>query len=225
MTLNCIIVDDEPLAINLLGSYVERTPFLHLSGTYLNPVEALDALERSQEVIHLLFLDIQMPGMTGMDLARRVSAPTRIIFTTAYKEYAIEGYKVTALDYLLKPFTYKTFLEAAQRGLKEFEGSHFFVKCNYRLVRVDYDKILFINGLKDYVRIHVTDQSTPLTVLMRMMDLEEMLPPDQFCRVHRSYIVAYNKIESIEHNVITIGKDQIPISKSYQDELYNKLKN
>ena len=234
MTLNCIIVDDEPLAIKLLKSFVERTPFLNLLATFQDPMEALNAVDDS---IHLLFLDIQMPGITGLELSKLIRPQTRIIFTTAYKEYAFESYQVQALDYLLKPVNYTTFLRAVTRGKEFFEqqesltaatapaetADFMFVKCEYRQVRVDFDKILYISGLKDYVRIHLKDQPRPLIALSTMKAMEERLPHDQFCRIHRSYIIAMDKIESVERNRVCINGELLPITDAFQKDFFNRL--
>lgn len=236
MILTCMVVDDEPLAVKLLASFVERTPFLRLAGTYLDPLEAVAALSPQ---IDILFLDIQMPGLTGMELSRLVQPPTRIIFTTAFKEYAYDSYEVRALDYLLKPITYQAFLKAAtharnvlDRPAPAAEGdaggaaspsSYLFVKNDSRLVRVDFDRILFVSGLKDYVRFHLADTPRPLIALSTMKSVEDRLPADRFCRVHRSYIVALDKIESVEHNRIRIGDELIPVAPAYQEVFMKKI--
>lgn len=236
MILTCMVVDDEPLAVKLLASFVERTPFLRLAGTYLDPLEAVAALSPQ---IDILFLDIQMPGLTGMELSRLVQPPTRIIFTTAFKEYAYDSYEVRALDYLLKPITYQAFLKAAThaknvlgRSAPAAEGdaggaaspsSYLFVKNDSRLVRVDFDRILFVSGLKDYVRFHLADTPRPLIALSTMKSVEDRLPADRFCRVHRSYIVALDKIESVEHNRIRIGDELIPVAPAYQEVFMKKI--
>lgn len=234
MTLTCMIVDDEPLAIKLLASFVERTPFLRLAGTFLDPLEAVAALTPQ---VDLLFLDIQMPGLTGMELSRLVQPPTRIIFTTAFKEYAYDSYEVRALDYLLKPITYQTFLKAVTHA-KNVLGhpvpeddavqaaslsSYLFVKNDSKLVRVDFNRILFVSGLKDYVRFHLVDTPRPLIALSTMKSVEEKLPAERFCRVHRSYIVALDKIESVERNRIRIGSELIPVAPAYLELFMKKI--
>lgn len=236
MTLTCMVVDDEPLAVKLLASFVERTPFLRLVGAYLDPLEAVAALTPQ---VDLLFLDIQMPGLTGMELSKLVQPPTRVIFTTAFKEYAYDSYEVRALDYLLKPITYQAFLKAAtharnvlDRPAPAAEGdaggaaspsSYLFVKNDSKLVRVDFDRILFVSGLKDYVRFHLADTPRPLIALSTMKSVEDRLPADRFCRVHRSYIVALDKIESVEHNRIRIGDELIPVAPAYQEVFMKKI--
>lgn len=245
MKLNCVIVDDEPLAIKLMKSFVERTPFLDLKGTFLNPMDALAFID---ETINLVFMDINMPGITGLELSKLIRPQTKIIFTTAYKEYAFESYEVQAIDYLLKPISYPKFLSAVTRAKEYFEqieaakassgaptaspsdvsvdsnAEYIFVKCEYKQVRVDLDQILFISGLKDYVRIHLKNQPRPLIALTTMKGIEEKLPVNRFCRVHRSYIVAMDKIESVERNVITIAGEAIPVSEANQDKFYSLLK-
>ncbi len=246
MRLNCVIVDDEPLAIKLMKSFVERTPFLDLKGTFLNPMDALAFID---ETINLVFMDINMPGITGLELSKLIRPQTKIIFITAYKEYAFESYEVQAIDYLLKPISYPKFLSAVTRAKEYFEqieaakgasassaaaaqadgsvdpnAEYIFVKCEYKQVRVDLDQILFISGLKDYVRIHLKNQPRPLIALTTMKGIEEKLPVNRFCRVHRSYIVAMDKIESVERNVITIAGEAIPVSEANQDKFYSLLK-
>ncbi len=241
MILNCMIVDDEPLAIKLLAGFVERTPFLRLAGTYLDPLEAVAALSPQ---VDILFLDVQMPGLTGVELSRLVQPPTRIIFTTAFKEYAYDSYEVRALDYLLKPVSYSAFLKAATYAKTVFEqassgttdadvpeeaspgvtpSAYLFVKNDAKLVRVDFDRILFVSGLKDYVRFHLLDAPRPLIALSTMKSVEDRLPDNRFCRVHRSYIVALDKIESVEHNRIRIGNELIPVSPAYQELFMKKI--
>ncbi len=236
MTLNCIIVDDEPLAIKLLKNFIEKTPFTQLQASFLDPMEAVGAIN---DDVHLLFLDINMPGITGLELSRLVSGKTRIIFTTAFREYALDSYEVNALDYLLKPINYTAFLKAVTKGKECFEQleklsemsaaaqesqrNFIFVKSDYRQVRVNLDDILFISGMKDYVRIHLASGGRPVIALSTMKAIEEKLPQNQFCRVHRSYIVAISQIESIEHNRIKIGDELIPISENYLDDFNSKI--
>lgn len=240
MKLNCIIIDDEPLAIRLLKGFVERTPFLELRATFLNPMEALTAITSD---IHLVFLDINMPGITGLELSKFIQQPTRIIFTTAYKEFAFESYEVQALDYLLKPVSYTKFLHAANRGLAHFEQlaaasapaqvsqktteeepDYIFVKCEFKQVRIDLDNILFVSGMRDYVRIHLKGQKLPITALSTMKAMEEKLKEPRFMRVHRSYIVAMDKIESVERNCISINGEVIPVSSVNLDHFNELLK-
>ncbi|WP_266365916.1 LytR/AlgR family response regulator transcription factor [Tellurirhabdus rosea] len=234
MTLTCMAVDDEPLALGLVCAFIEKTPFLTLTGRYSNAVEALQALE--QQEVDVLFLDIQMPDLTGIELARLLERAggrhTRIIFTTAFNQFAVEGFRVDALDYLLKPFNYEEFLRAATKARSYFEllqraasepprlpdhQEYLFLKVEYQLVRIAYSDILFIEGLKDYVKVHLQSASRPVLSLTSLKALEEKLPSSRFMRVHRSFIVALDKIETVSRNTIQIGPASIPISEQYKD--------
>lgn len=226
MTITCAIIDDEPLAAGLLKSYAEKTPFLQLTGTYGSAVEAIRELR--EHPVQLLFLDIQMPELSGMEFAKLLPKDTKIVFTTAFQQYALEGYKVSALDYLMKPISYDEFLRAASKALDWFSAGQrqqtatddrfMYVKSDYKLVRVSLDDILYIEGLKDYVRIHLAD-GTKITSLMSMKKLEDYLPRPEFLRTHRSFIVHMSRVEQIDHYRIVFGQEYIPISDSYKDEV------
>lgn len=237
--LNCIAVDDEPLALGLVCAFIEKTPFLNLVGRYSSAVEALQGLQ--QKNVEVLFLDIQMPDLTGIELARVLDKSgtngPRIVFTTAFNHFALEGFRVDALDYLLKPFNYEEFLRAATKASAYFElvrkaehgggiastpdstprEEYLFLKVEYQLVRVAYDDILYIEGLKDYVKVHIKSDPKPLLSLTSLKSLEEKLPPQRFMRVHRSYIVGLDTIGSITRNSIQIGNATIPVSDQYKD--------
>lgn len=231
MTLNCIVVDDEPLALGLIVSYVKKTPFLNLIGSYSNAMDAAKSFDNQKP--DLIFLDIQMPEMNGLEFSKLIGDKTKVIFTTAFQQYAIDGFKVNALDYLLKPISYTDFLQAAQKALNWFEMTNnagkivdapakeeqksIFVKTEYKLVQVELDKILYIEGMKDYVKIFIEGEQFPILSLMSMKSLETTLPASQFMRVHRSYIVHANKIKEVERNRIIFGKTYIPVSDSYKD--------
>ena len=226
MIINCAIIDDEPLAAGLLESYARKTPFLHLIGTYGSAVEAMKELRDNPA--QLLFLDIQMPELSGIEFAKILPAETKIIFTTAFQQYAIEGYKVNALDYLLKPVSYEDFLKAANKALDVFSLSQkqqvyaqdrfMFVKSDYKLVRVALDDILYIEGLKDYVRIYLQDGQRIMS-LMNMKKLEDYLPRPEFMRTHRSFIVHMTRAQSVDRFRIVFGDQYIPISDSYKDDV------
>ena len=261
-TLSCIVIDDEPLALQLMESYVAKTPFLELKGAFPDGTAAFNFLQDNP--VDLMFCDIQMPSLSGMELSRMIPEGTRVIFTTAFSQYAVEGFKVHALDYLLKPISYNDFLAAANHALKVIEPVRhlpssasilaslrlstddgqwrdrpedntqvggrqddgirsIFVKTEYRLQQIELDNITFIEGLKDYVKIHLADGSDPVLSLMRMKELEERLPAGRFVRVQKSYIVQMSKIEAIERSHIIIGKDRIPIGDSYQEGLLKAL--
>lgn len=238
MNLRCIIIDDEPLAVELMESYVRKTPFLDLQGSFGSGKAAFEALR--EHPVDLLFCDIQMPELSGMELSRMLPATTRVIFTTAFSQYAVEGFRVNAVDYLLKPISYADFLVAAQKALAWFEmkqqaaepitaagpasvPQYIFVKTEYRLQQIELSKILYIEGLKDYVKIYVEGEAHPVLSLMSMKSLEEQLPSEQFVRVHRSYIVQPAKIRIIERNRIVFGKVFIPVSEGYRDAFFDYL--
>ena len=308
-TISCIVVDDEPLAVRLMESYVAKTPFLSLKGSFTSGTAAYSFLQDNP--VDLLFCDIQMPNLSGMDLSRMLPERTRIIFTTAFSEYAVEGFKVRALDYLLKPISYEDFLSAAMKAKEYLEliddkslrqaqrpsglvtepgvstlvtepavrrdspttevtepavrcgspntevtepavrcGSpntevtepavstsvtepvevtgqrkikSIFVKTEYRLQQIDLDRITYIEGLKDYVKIHLNNCTAPILSLMRLKALEDTLPKEDFVRVHKSFIVRLAAIEAIERNHILIGPSRIPIGDTYQTALYQAL--
>ena len=229
MKLKCAIVDDEPLALGLLESYVAKTPFLELAGKYSSAVQAMKELPEKQ--VDLLFLDIQMPELNGLEFSRMVDSRTRIVFTTAFEQYALDGYKVNALDYLLKPISYTDFLQAANKAVQWFELlnqphdeiTSIFVKSDYKLVQIELDNILYIEGLKDYVKIYEEGSQRPMLSLMSMKAMEELLPSSRFMRVHRSYIVQKSKIRIIDRGRIIFGKTSIPVSESYKSAFQEYL--
>jgi len=242
MTLTTAIIDDEPLAAQLLQSYAMKTPFLEMKGVYNSAIMAMKDLRENP--VDLIFLDIQMPELSGLEFARILPAATRIVFTTAFSQYAIEGYKVAAIDYLLKPISYEQFLTSANKALEYFETIRgnaseqtekeaqpadsaaerfIFVKSEYKLVKVAFDNILFIENLKDYVRIYLDNGQKPLMSLMNMKRLEEYLPSPEFLRTHRSYIVHMPKVNVVDRNRIVFGDNYIPISDSYKEEVQKYL--
>ena len=228
--MKCVIVDDEPLALDLLESYVKKTPFLELAGKYSSAVQAMKELADQQTDV--IFLDIQMPELNGLEFSRMLSPETRIIFTTAFDQYAIDGYKVNALDYLLKPISYPDFLQAANKALHQHELMHrspqdeidsIFVKSEYKLVQIKLKNILYVEGLKDYIKIYEEDNPKPVLSLMSMKAMEDLLPSSQFMRIHRSYIVRKDKIRIIDRGRIVFGKTYIPISDSYKQTFQDYL--
>lgn len=237
MILRCALVDDEPLALSLLESYVRKTDSLELCGSYSSAIQAMKSLP--EHPVDLLFLDIQIPELNGLEFSRMVSDNTRIIFTTAFEQYAIDGYRVNALDYLLKPISYNDFIEAVNKALQWFElrkkaetpdsvqtslptdSNHIYVKSDYKIVQIELDKILYIEGLKDYIKIYTEDNPRPILSLTSMKTMEEKLPSNRFIRVHRSYIVQKQKIKIIDKGRIVFGKEYIPVSDSYKQELQN----
>jgi DNA-binding LytR/AlgR family response regulator len=227
--LNCIIVDDEPLALALVESYVNKTPFLTLKGKCLNAFEAMQMV--NNEKIDLVFLDIQMPDMTGLDFGRSLSPTVKIIFTTAFKDYAFEGFKVDAVDYLLKPFNYTEFLKAANKAAERFglheeksdppyKDNFIFVKSEYRQLKINLDEVFYFEGLKDYIKIWLSSQSKPILTLMSLKTLEQELPEEKFMRVHRSFIIALDKINVVERSQIIINNERITIAEQYNEKFH-----
>ena len=236
--ITCLIADDEPMALSLIESYVLKTPFLELKAKCNSAIKAMEFLETDSD-IDLFFLDIQMPDLTGLEFSRLLPAKSKVVFTTAFDQYAIEGYKVNALDYLLKPFDYNEFLNAAQKARNHFETNSFqnnenqqnnknsdfiFVKSEYRQIKINFSEILYIEGLKDYVKIYISSHPRPILTLMSLKKLEEELPSEQFMRVHRSYIISLEKIEAIERNHVVIKEGFITIAPNYKDILMEYIK-
>ena len=238
MKISCIAIDDEPLALDLLTKFIEQTPFLSLQGKFSNAIEALSYI--NQQEVNLIFMDIQMPDLSGMELARildgkKNSGTTRVIFCTAYHQFALEGYKVEALDYLLKPYSYEDFLTAATKAYQYFgrigtlaqpslpttpaaSADYIFLKVEYQLVKVMLKDITHIEAYKDYVKVHLTSKNHPLLSLTSMKNMEELLPKDRFMRVHRSFIVSLDHIDSISKNVIHVGNQQIAVGDLYKEQ-------
>ena len=232
--LKTIAVDDEPLALGMVAAFVDKTPFLELAGKFGSAVEALKYLHEHPGTVDLAFLDIQMQELNGLELAR-VLGPTgpRVIFTTAFPQYALEGYRVDAIDYLVKPFNYEEFLRvatkartyaelaaphaAASAAPAPEEDEYLFLKAEYQLVRVALSDILYVEGLKDYVKVHLKSTPRALLSLMSLKAMEEKLPARRFMRIHRSFIVALDKIESVRRLTVQIGTVTIPVGDQYKD--------
>lgn len=232
MKLSCLIIDDEPLAQKLIEGYVEQTPFLECAGVCSSAIEALSVLD--QRKVDVLFLDIQMPEMSGLEFSQHVPRDTRIIFTTAFAHYALEGYKVNALDYLLKPFGYSDFYTAVCRAKEWFEthlpvssgknSDYIFVRCEYKLLRIDLKDILYFEGLKDYIKIWLRDQPKPLLTLMRLKALESELDPARFMRVHRSFTVSLDDIRAVERGALLMSNGTyITVADQYKSRFQEFL--
>lgn len=223
MTISCAIIDDEPLAAGLLESYAKKTPYLDLRGTYNSAITAMKDLR--EQPVQLIFLDIQMPELSGMEFAKILPKGTKIIFTTAFSQYAMEGYKVNAMDYLLKPVSYQDFVSATNRVQEYFESlvrqatyAHdrfMYVRSDYKLIRVPLDDILYVEGLKDYIRIYLKNGERIMS-LMSMKKLEEYLPQPEFLRIHRSYIVHMTEARTIDRFRIVFGEEYLPVSDNYK---------
>lgn len=230
MLVKCYVIDDEPLAVQLIEGYVKQTPFLELVGSSTSAIKALEEIKTMQ--VDLLFLDIEMSEMNGMDLCEQLPKDIRVIFTTAYSQYAVESYRKNALDYLLKPISYCQFLCAATKILSQYECTSseknietIFVKSESKLKKIKLKEVLYIEGLKDYVKIHLNGGQPSVVSLMSMKSLEEMLSTNNFMRVHRSYIVNLNNVNLVERGRIVFGKNYIPISETNRDEFMARLSN
>lgn len=233
MKLKTIAIDDEPLAVSLLTDYINKTPFLELAGTFDNPLDAIEFLRH--EAVDLILVDIQMPDLTGVEFVRALENAPKVIFTTAYPQYALEGFKLNATDYLLKPFGYEDFLKAVQKALKQIELEHaaattveansqfLFLKSEYKIRRINFNDILYIEGLKDYIKVFIKGEPKPILSLSSVKAIESKLPEAQFMRVHRSFIVNLDQIEVIERSRIVFGKEYIPVSDQYKEKFQEFL--
>lgn len=232
--INAVIIDDEPLAREGLSSYVREVDFLNLVDTVENPVELIGVLDKQQ--VDLIFLDIQMPKMNGIDFLKIAKSPPMVIITTAYPSYALEGFRLNVLDYLLKPITFDRFLQAASKAQEQHKllakpavladtsaqgDDHFFVKCENKYEKIYFSDILYIQGMQNYVAIH-TIRGKHIT-LLNLKNIEENLDKDLFMRVHKSYIIATSKIDSVESHEIRIDAAIIPLSRNYRDALLQKV--
>jgi DNA-binding LytR/AlgR family response regulator len=225
LTITCLIVEDEPLARNLITDYVRKVPYLQLIKACANPLEAMEVMRTT--AVDLLFLDVQMPEITGISFLKSLQKKPMVVLTTAYSEYALEGYELDITDYLLKPITFERFLKAVDKVNQRMSGvaasdkpqveassTFIFVKDGTKLVRIRWDEILYVEGLKDYVTIHTKHQK--VITLQRLKVLEEQLPADKFIRVHNSFIIAVDAIHSINKDKVQIGEALIPIGDSYR---------
>jgi DNA-binding LytR/AlgR family response regulator len=234
MKIDCIAIDDEPLALSKLEGFIRKVSDLNLVRTFDNAIEAVGWLKENSA--GLIFLDIQMEQLTGIQFIEATGTTSRIIITSAYDKYAIKGFELNVADYLLKPFSFQRFLQAVNRVMEYYSqkpctttnynksesDSYIFVKTEYRLERIDLDDILYIEGMKDYLRIVCSEKK--IMTLQSFAKIEENLPVKKFCRVHKSFIVAIDKIKSVERGVIIIADKRIPVSNTYKDNFFSKIK-
>jgi len=231
--IRCIAIDDEPLALMQIAGYIRKTPFLELVGQCESAMKAIEVLENIP--VDLMFVDINMPDLSGMDFVKTIENPPRIVFVTASSEYSLEGFRVDAIDYLLKPISYVDFLKSANKVKSWFDLHHpksdevrgnkefLFIKSDYKLLRINFDDIKYIEGMSEYIKIHLIN-SKPVMTLLSMKTIEEQLPPDKFMRVHRSYIVNLTKISVIERNrIIFDGNVYIPVSDQYKNNFQSYI--
>ena len=231
--IKVVAIDDEPLALQLMKGYIDKTPFLELAGSFDNPVDAVVYIKSAD--VDLVLLDIQMPDLTGTELAKVISGGPKIIFTTAYEKYALEGFRLDAVDYLLKPFSYAEFLKAVQKAQKlidletkqlpslEVKNDFLFIKSEYKIRRINFSDIDYIEGLRDYVKIFLTEEKKPVLSLSTLKALEARLPEDRFMRVHRSFIVSLEKVKVIDRNRIVFGEVRIPVTDQYKENFQKFL--
>lgn len=232
--IKCAIIDDEPLAIQLLSSYVEQSKDLDLVGTYTNPIEALHALEQTD--VELVFLDIQMAELTGLQFMKIAKNKYQFVLTTAYESYALESYDFNVIDYLLKPISLERFLSSVEKAktrlqpkgttgslIVEKEKDFIFIKTGYKIQKIDLGAIRYFEGLGDYVAVHLTDGSKVLT-LEKMKGFAQSLPESNFIRIHKSYLIAIDKIEFIEKNRVVINNQYLPVGNTYADGFWAKVK-
>lgn len=232
MRINCVIIDDEPLARKGLKEYIADIDFLNLAGEFDNPLKATEMVSRGE--VQLLFLDIQMPKITGIDFFKTLTHAPPVIFTTAYPQYALDGFELNALDYLVKPISFDRFLKAALKAKEYYEvrdknvkeavstqAGYFFIKADNKLVKVSYADILFAEALQNYVVIHTKDKK--YITYLTFKSVEEYLPADRFIKTHKSFVISAEKIDTIEGNNIRIGAHDIPISRNLKEEVMEKL--
>jgi Response regulator of the LytR/AlgR family len=231
--IRTIAIDDEPLALQLVTGYIKKTPFLELVGEFDNPISAMEFLDQSP--VDLIFLDIQMPDLIGTEFARILNQGPKIIFSTAFEKYALEGFRLEAVDYLLKPFSYEEFLIAAQKAKKlldleqkaattiETNNEFLFLKSEYKIRRINFNDILYVEGLKDYIKIFLVNEPKPILTLNTIKSLESKLPANKFMRVHRSFIVNLERVQTVERFRIVFGQEYIPVGDQYKEKFQEFL--
>jgi DNA-binding LytR/AlgR family response regulator len=231
--ITAIAIDDEPLALQLVSGYIEKTPGLNLVGKFDNPLDAIEFL--ATKAVDLVFVDIRMPDLSGIEFTRSMVKGPKVIFTTAYDKYALDGFRLDVADYLLKPFSYEEFLKAVQKAQRlirlekgvpdhiDSNNEFLFLKSDYKIKRINFNDILYIEGLKDYVKVYTKNSPNPVLSLTTMKLIESKLPELKFMRVHRSFIVNLEKIDTIERSRIVFGKTYIPVSEQYKDKFQEFL--
>jgi DNA-binding LytR/AlgR family response regulator len=238
MKYNCLIVDDERPALKLLKAYIDKLPHLNLSVSCENAMQAISALQQHQ--IDILFLDIQMPDLTGLDLLKVLKIKPQVVLTTAYRKYAVEGFELDVTDYLVKPFSFDRFVQASQKAIERIQDKrtpiiqpsrtskipkqddHFFVRTNYKMEKIEFKNIRFIKSMREYISIHTSSQRFLVNQTMNKMEME--LPNDQFIRVHRSFIVSLAYVQKIEGNQIVMKEEKIPVGASYRKAFFDKIR-
>jgi len=225
--INCLLIDDEPLALQLLEDFVKKTPYLKLAGKFEEPLQALPFIESQQA--DLLFLDIKMPDITGIEFFKSLTYKPEVIFTTAYSEFAMDGFELKAMDYLLKPVSFEKFITATNRVKEyiEFKNNrevksrdYFFINVSHKLHKLFYDDILYLEGYKDYTKIYLSSAASPLLILHNLKYFEDLLNQNEFIRIHRSYIVSIRKVNTVSRKSVTILANTLPVSDNYRDKFF-----
>ena len=227
--INCMIMDDEPLAIQLLGDYVQKLPFLNLVGKFNEPMEALDFMNSNE--VDLIFLDIKMPDISGIDFFKSLQKKPELILITAYSDFALQGFELNAVDYLLKPVSFERFVASVNRAREVIEykqnkqktKDYFFINVSHKIQKILYNDILYLEGYKDYTKIHLSGQAAPVLVLHNLKYFEDFLHDSHFIRVHRSYIVPFQRIQTISRRSVSIGQTSIPVSDNYRERLFSNI--
>lgn len=233
MKINCIAIDDEPLALNLIAKFAEKIPYLQLLQTFESAYDALEILKTSS--IDLVFLDVNMPDTNGIHFLKNLHAQPLVIFTTAYREYALDGFEMDAVDYLLKPFAFERFLKGVEKAYERClskqkltnppapESNFIFVRSEYQMIRLDVNDILYVEGLKDYVKIYLKNQKQPILTLVSLKKMAEVLNPHYFVRVHNSFVVALQHVHSVRKSIVHIAERNIPIGEHYSKAFYELI--
>lgn len=227
--LNCLVIDDEPLALQLLEDFINKTPYLKLCGKFEEPLQALSVLESGN--IDILFLDIKMPDISGIDFYRSLANKPEVIFTTAYSEYAIDGFELKAMDYLVKPISFEKFITACNRvkdfielkNQKDRGKEFFFINVAHKMHKIFYDDILYLEGYKDYTKLYLVSSNNPLLILHNLKYFEDLLDKKQFIRIHRSYMVSLRRISTASRKAVTINNNTLPVSDNYRDSFFSLI--
>src|SRR5687767_5470796 len=227
--LNCLLIDDEPLALQILGDFVNKTPYLKLIGKFEDPLQSLSLFESQK--IDLLFLDIKMPDISGIDFYKSLANKPEVIFTTAYSEFAINGFELKAMDYLMKPISFEKFITACNRvkdfieirNQKDKGKEFFFINVSHKMHKIFYDDILYLEGYKDYTKVHLISSPNPLLILHNLKYFEDLLDKKQFIRIHRSYMVSLRKINTASRKSVTINNNSLPVSDNYRDGFFSLI--
>ncbi|MGZ8523667.1 MAG: LytR/AlgR family response regulator transcription factor [Chitinophagaceae bacterium] len=227
--LNCLLIDDEPLALQILEDFVNKTPYLKLIGKFEDPLQSLSLFESQK--IDLLFLDIKMPDISGIDFYKSLANKPEVIFTTAYSEFAINGFELKAMDYLMKPISFEKFITACNRvkdfieirNQKDKGKEFFFINVSHKMHKIFYDDILYLEGYKDYTKVHLISSPNPLLILHNLKYFEDLLDKKQFIRIHRSYMVSLRKINTASRKSVTINNNSLPVSDNYRDSFFSLI--